>query len=82
MGPRRAGGPVRRVGLQPPQRRGDGGRSAGGTTTPNPVCVTGWRTPGMSLEMTGTPACMATPCTIPNASNALTDGSANTSREE
>jgi hypothetical protein len=57
------------------------GSSAGGTRVPKPVCTTGWRTPGMSLLSTGTPASMATACTIPNASKAFTDGRVNTSSE-
>ena len=77
-----AAGPVRRVRVQLLQGAGDRrARRAGGTRVPKPVCTTGWRTPGMSLVSTGTPASMATACTIPNASNAFTDGSVNTSSE-
>ena len=76
-----AAGPVRRVRVQLLQGAGDPGSSAGGTSVPKPVCTTGWRTPGMSLDSTGTPASIATACTIPNASKAFTDGKVNTSSE-
>jgi len=47
---------------------GQRGAIANGTTSPMPVIITGWRTPGSALAIDGAPHNIPSTCTNPNDS--------------